>query len=349
MATLAHALLVFAAPLSAALDLRGATGGAQPLVTSSTGNGPQHVQVSAHVTLSKSADTRSTQSANTGIAQPIQVSSKVTLGKGADTGIAQPAQVSVELTLGESADNSQCEPVFNVLLTGYGPFMGMERQGLQKNPSGVVAEELGAQNTTVRTITHDDNSTSASPLLAMGRHGDELEIRWHSKVLPVNQGGAKWPAEHLSNVSNKGKYDAVILLGFGQKDSQGGFRLEVAAHKTEGESGADILVTTLDLGRLALANLQGSGRAAPTETRGLEEWASDSPPLKKDRDENPAKYYGNDIYYRTLWYVRSQLVATRTGALLPVAFINTDTDVARTKTHVEDMVARMLWAAYIAP
>lgn len=230
---------------------------------------------------------------------------------------------------------------FDVLLTGFGPFLNFT-----DNPTGAIARRVGSSCRDV-TILPDPR--------VLGRKVQaRLHICWHAHVLPVNRSGALWTVQHLksSMKSDRVAYQAVIHTGF--EDSARGLKLEVAASNTmakdNGAPGSSravqgaphLLVTTVNTGWLSFQSMG----AAAVASQGL---------LARERElwsRDPGSYYCNEVYYRTLQYIRSEAVVVSTGALLPAMFVHvpnrTESTIAGDVEVVEQVAGHALWAALLA-
>lgn len=238
------------------------------------------------------------------------------------------------------------ESPFNVLLTGFGPFLNFTY-----NPTMDIARRLGA--------TCDDIYILPEPAevgFVAGDGSARLRVCWHAYVLPVNRTGAVWTTQHLQNVTISGgklPYDGIFHMGL--EDGAKGFKLEVVAANIQAQDNGlpghapaipgtpHILATTVNVGWLSLRHL--ALRAAPLRGRPskeLELWS-----------RNAGSFYCNEVYYRTLQFVRSAPVTASTGAILPVMFLHVQNSTASSVREDVDavrmVVAHALWATYVAP
>jgi len=227
---------------------------------------------------------------------------------------------------------------FRVLVTGFGPFLA-----IRENPTQAIVEGLTG---TCKNISIVLASSPAQPV-ALAR----LRACFEAKVLPVNRSGALWTVQHL-NDRHALHYHAVFHTGF--EEEAKGLKLEVAAANLRAnDTGTDshehaipgspsLQVTTVDVGRLSLPSLDAA--ATPSQAA-----------LAKERElwsRDPGRYYCNEVYYRTLNYVRSQSVVATTGALLPAMFIHVPRSARSSLTGdsevVEQVIAHTLWATYLS-
>lgn len=227
---------------------------------------------------------------------------------------------------------------FNILLTGFEPFLNFSH-----NPTEDISRALKDVCEDV-TILPELNGTWSSTMVS-------LHICWHAHALPVNRTGALWTVQHLQSLSAREvPYDAVFHLGF--ESSAKGLKLEVAAanilandtgadgHERAVQDGEPLLPTTVNTGWL---NVDAIDAGAPSGSLAgeAELWSRDA-----------GKYFCNEVYYRTLHFIRGQKLLTSSGALLPAMFIHMpnqnvstihgDTDVVR------QVVGHALWGTYLA-
>jgi len=144
----------------------------------------------------------------------------------------------------------------------------------------------------------------------------------------------------------------VIHTGF--EDYAKGLKLEVAAANImandTGTSGTHcavpsaphLLVTTVNTGWLSFQSISAAALASQSLlAREHELWSRD-----------PGRYYCNEVYYRTLQYIRSEAVAVRSGALLPAMFVHvpnkTESSIRGDVEVVEQVAGHALWAAELA-
>lgn len=229
---------------------------------------------------------------------------------------------------------------FHVLLTGFHPFLNFS-----DNPTAHVAEHLNTEVCSNVTILPEPDAPGVWAI---------VRVCWHVHVLPVNRSGAMWTTEHLhSRMLGKHAvpYDAVFHMGM--EDTAKGLKLEVAASNTQAnDTGKDgdqpampgmpkIAVTTVDIGWLSLDTLAKAAKSGTTLASVQELWSRD-----------PGKYYCNEVYYRTLLFVRKRRILARTGGLLPVMFIHmpnsTESSYSDDAEVVSQIVAHSLWATYLA-
>jgi len=236
---------------------------------------------------------------------------------------------------------------FRVLLTGFSGFLG-----IQDNPTQAIATSLGKSGC-------EDVEILPEPIekvKAFRKGAEEPAVRvrvcWEAHVLPVNRTGAMWTTEHLSSMASV-PYAATVHMGL--EDFAKGLKLEtMAANIRADDSGADgteeavegaphLLPTTVNLGWLSLKNIVIGG-------------GSDDTPLRKPHEmwsRDPGSYYCNEVYFRSLQYVRSRPIVTSMGALLPVLFLHVQSQnsssIDQDVSSVKQIVAHAMWATYLAP
>jgi len=229
---------------------------------------------------------------------------------------------------------------FHVLLTGFGPF-----GGFRHNPTSAIARRLSSTCDDVDIMPRPGDRSS-------GEAGARLRVCWRSEVLPVNRTGAVWTTQHLQGFAQRQEalpYDAVIHTGL--EDFAKGLMLEIAGANVQAESddqpavrsGPDLLATTVNLGWLSVKRLATvSAPRLVSSSDAVEMWSRDA-----------GTFYCNEVYYRTLEYVRSNLIASRTGALLPVLFVHVQkasaTPVQADIDSIRQITAHALWATYVGP
>eukprot|EP00927_Polykrikos_kofoidii_P048804 TRINITY_DN43000_c0_g1_i1.p1 TRINITY_DN43000_c0_g1~~TRINITY_DN43000_c0_g1_i1.p1 ORF type:complete len:361 (+),score=41.24 TRINITY_DN43000_c0_g1_i1:58-1140(+) len=233
---------------------------------------------------------------------------------------------------------------FQVLLTGFGPF-----KNISHNPSEAIARRLGPDC--------DDVAVSPTPGSVLSSR-EFTRICWHTRILPVNETGAVWTTEHLRELWDRRvhghvvdgsdgsiPYDAVVHLGV--EDFAKGLKLEIAASNTLASDphlpavagGAQLLATTVNTGWLDPVAI---GAAAKLNGTQAELWS-----------RNAGDFYCNEVYYRTLDFIRTENVIVNSGALLPAVFVhvpNVRTDTVEADSEaVKQIVAHVLWATYSRP
>jgi len=236
---------------------------------------------------------------------------------------------------------------FRVLLTGFGPFLNVTR-----NPTMSIARHLASTCDDVDILP----DPGESPDDVAREVNTRLRVCWDTVVLPVNRTGAMWTTQVLQNWLTSGApmpYDAVVHTGF-EKFAKG-LKLEVVASnrraQDSGDPGAEpaeagapwLVATTVNVGWLSLKNLVVIDRPSRGRlSREIELWSRD-----------PGSYYCNEVYYRTLRFVRSKVVTVSTGPLLPVLFIHvqntTESTVHQDIDSIRQVTAHSLWATYVAP
>lgn len=229
---------------------------------------------------------------------------------------------------------------YNVLLTGFGPFLGNV-----ENPTSAIVSHLNASGC-------DDMDVLPATLAPVGGEvGVRLRICWHTQVLPVNRSGALWTTEHLQSLG-KIPYDAIFHTGL--ENYAKGMKLEIAASNTRAnDTGAggtlpavagaqDVLPTTVNIGWMTLKTLEVVNKSFRRSSHEIELWSRD-----------PGRFYCNEVYYRTLHFVRSKPVRVGTGALLPVMFVHvqntTSSSIQEDVDSIRQVAAHALWSTYLAP
>lgn len=234
---------------------------------------------------------------------------------------------------------------FQVFLTGFLGFLNFS-----SNPTSDIARILGGTCKDI-DIVPDPSQTAGSQVKA------RLRVCFRSEVLPVNETGALWPTQHLRDAARRSgriPYDAVMHCGL--EDGAKGLKIEVAAVNIKANDTGDdgtlpavpgaphLLATTVNIGWLALNkdNFRVHKRAPAKHVEHLELWSRDA-----------GKYYCNEMYYRTLEYIRTEAVSASTGALLPAVFIHvqnaTQCKPEDDAANIRQIAAHLLWATYIAP
>mmetsp|Transcript_137618 Transcript_137618/g.439695 ORF Transcript_137618/g.439695 Transcript_137618/m.439695 type:complete len:362 (+) Transcript_137618:61-1146(+) len=239
---------------------------------------------------------------------------------------------------------------FQVLLTGFGAFLNVTH-----NPTEAIVRHLGAagcDDVDILPEPAEGPEVLARPL-GSGPFAPAVRLRicWHAHVLPVNRSGALWTSQHLASFERL-PYDAVFHTGL--EDFAKGLKLEVAAANIQADdtgapgrspavAGAlSLLPTTVNVGWMRLKNLKIVSRPRGRLSRELELWSRD-----------PGSYYCNEVYFRTLQFVRSRPAVGSSGALLPVMFVHVQNESASSVREDVDslrqIVAHALWATYLAP
>jgi len=229
---------------------------------------------------------------------------------------------------------------FHVLLTGFGPF-----GEFRHNPTSAIARRLSSMCDDVDIMPRPGDQSS-------GAAAARVRVCWRSEVLPVNRTGAVWTTQHLQDFAQRQEalpYDAVIHTGL--EDFAKGLKLEIAGANVQAESGGqpavwsgpDLLATTVNLGWLSVKRLATvSAPRQVSSSDAIEMWSRDA-----------GTFYCNEVYYRTLEYIRSNLIASRTGALLPALFVHVQeasaTPVQADIDSIRQIAAHALWATYVGP
>lgn len=237
------------------------------------------------------------------------------------------------------------EQPFRVLVTGFGPFLGSTY-----NPTADVAQRLGSSACENITISLDPRHSRAPSRTC-------LRVCWHAHVLPVNRTGAVWTEQHLRSLATSSPdgrvpYDAVLHLGL--EDAAKGLKLEVTAANIQAKDSGDdskiiaiegaphIWPTTVNIGWVSLSEIARVAPAGALLPREAEFWSRD-----------PGTFYCNEVYFRTLNYVRGERIEIRTGTLLPVMFIHmpesTESSILHDTEVVRQVAGHALWAAFLAP
>lgn len=237
---------------------------------------------------------------------------------------------------------------FKVLLTGFGPFLNFS-----SNPTTDIARKLDGTCDVIDILPLPGERKAPKLEGTGGGPSTRLTVCWHTKVLPVNRTGAEWTSRHLQSLGQHQPYHAVLHTGL--EDKAKGLKLEVAAanlqaqdNGTAGRTPAaegeqDLLPTTVNVGWLSLKNLVITGDL-PRGRRSseIELWSRD-----------PGAYYCNEVYFRTLHFVRSTPLLASTGALLPALFVHVQnpeaSSVLEDVDSVRQIAAHALWATYVAP
>jgi len=255
-----------------------------------------------------------------------------------------------------SADGSNAP--FKVLFTGFGPFLNFTT-----NPTMIMA--LALQQEPCHTVsivpkpsaafdleqTHVQHTAGAQHVTASQPATVPIQICFDAYVLPVNRTGAQWTTQFLQQQLASGHVPYDLVLHTGLEDFAKGLKLETAAtnqqaNDTGGPStqpavpgGAELLPTTVNLGWMSLAVLKAAGTTPNT----TELWS-----------RNAGDYYCNEVFYRTLNFIRSKGVfAGATGAFLPAMFVhapNETTDsILQDIAVIKQVAAHALWSTYMAP